>query len=1673
MNKVRLALKIVAKTILWFAIFVVIVFLAAALLVQVPVIQNRLVQLATNYVSKKTHTKIEIGKVGISFPKAVVIESLYIEDLQKDTLLFAGKAKIDIALYDLFANRITINSFALDEATVKLYNTKNDPLFNYNFLLTAFKDTIEQVNTDSIIPSKWKFNLDRVVLQNIRFAYQDEYGGMKASIAIKESDLVVDEIDPEKSVYQFGEVEVDGLTANILQIATTHAHSKEQLQSVSPKIGAERLQLLHALVSYSDSVGFLSVTANIGNSQLSKASIDLQNQLLLVDELLLTKSSVKYHTFEPISLPEAQMMAAGTPSGNDWRIEAKHVGMKDNSLVYLSGNHASPKNTFDPELVELSRLSLEAFDFTYAPDLTKVVVKEFSAIDRNGFAITGLETDFSMDQHSIIAKGVNVKTANSSIEADLVIEYASMAALVDSMQFSHMRLDMRSLRVKSADLLYFNPELDKLPFFQYVQNVTEASGVVEGALNNLKGTNLIIGTGVNTRLQTDFRIIGLPEVQSATYHFPNLKISSGRKDLVMLVDTLIPKSIAIPENFGLEVVFNGKMDDFESAIQMNSSFGDAALIATVDAEENFSGKMSTDSFDLGRLLKDSILYGPVTFNAETSGHGLSIESIHAKIKLDASQLYLNSYNYHNFMLDGTINGKEFGGKISLKDENAEFDLKGLVNLTPSREELKFQLNVQGADLRKLQFSKKDLRLAFTASADIKAGLIGASGGKATIAGKAGISRVIVAHQAKKYVIDNFLTVSINDPVKVASNFRNGLVAIQYSGTESPATLPALLGRFINNYFPFSATNSQGKEVIPANFSFGIELHNHPILTEVFFPQLKEFEPGIIEGSFDGSKAELKLNGSINRLVYGTTAINDLAVSMISDKSALHYKFSSGEIANSQIKLDNISLEGKVAANKIEANLSSTSGKQFKKLQIKSLIAREQGNYRISIDPKEFYLMNNQWEIAADNYLSFGNQGILIHHLFVNHGQSQINISSVHEKFNDDMEIVFKNFKLEDLSHIVEKDSSLIKGEVDGNILLKRVANGYGLIADAKISNLMVRDVPVGQLTIKASNPTHNKFDIDLNLSGIDNNLTSRGSFISNDGNNSIRIQTDIQSLSMKTVEAFSMGQITEAEGVMTGNVLAEGAIGTPELTGELVFNKVFVNPAFLNNRLELKHETIQLRKEGIYFTAFTLLDKTQHTATIDGMVLMKQFSDFSFDMKVNTKDFLLFNTNSKSQKSFFGRMVVDSKIEITGPLSLPVVNARVKMKKGSNFTFAVPEDRLTTDRGEEVVEFDNALKLHPILNRGEKKGAQSSGLTGFDLTSVVEIDQEATLRLLMDPASTDSLVVKGSAALSFAMDRSGKMSLTGAYNLNDGSYLVSLESVIKKKFAIKAGSTIIWNGDPLGATISIDAVYSVRASPYDLVADQISESSDVDQGGYKQRYPFLVLLKLRGEILHPEISFEIQLPPEEKGILGGAVNQKLGMLNEDPGALNKQVFALLVLGRFVQENPFQSESGGTSALIRTTVGKFLSAQLNQLSSKWLPGVELNFDIQSYDDYQTGAAKGRTEVAFGVKKQLFNERMSVQVGGAVDVEGDRASQNNVNDLTSDVMLEYKLTKDGRFRLKGFRQNQYEGAIEGQLIETGIGVVFVKDFNRWDRLFHSYRSRIDSTKTKNNNDTILTK
>lgn len=1576
-------LKKIFKAIAWLMVSIVLLVIAITLLIQVPAVQTKLTSRAILLISKKTHTRVELKKVSITFPKSVVLKGLYLEDLNRDTLLYAGEVKVNINFRDIFKNKIHVNSFLLENTFLDINRTERDSLFNFNFLITAFTDTTDLSKVKPEKPAKWTFSLDNVSLKKIRIRYDDKYGGINAALNLKYLKLKMDRIDLEQSVFIIDELLLEGSTGDLLM--------KEAAKSI---------------------------IAGISRLKLKDAEIDIHGDL---------------------------------------KVTIKQIELDDSSVSYLTPGKPGLKNTFDPSCLKYEHLTLAASDIFYSSVKTEASIKKFTAIDQNNFSITGFETDFRMDPHSISAKNLRAKTTNSLIDLDLNLKYSSLASLGDSIQSIILYADMRNVAIKTSDINYFAPQLTNPSFFKYGMNTTSISGILNGTLDNLTGNNLTIRTGARTILNSDFTITGLPDYETAHFNFPNLKLNSGRQDLIMIAGPLIPENIELPADLSTQISFTGTMRAFVSTVGLKSTFGSASLAANLGKDECFSGKLNIMAFDLGRLLKDQEMFGPVSLIAELTGQGLDKATIRANIKAEASKFYLNKYNYHNLRLLGTLSGKEFEGEINLNDENAMFDFSGRINLNPNQERYKFDLNVQGADLQKLNITQNDISIGFTAKADLKGGKID------ELNGQAGIAKIIIIHGGKRYDLDSLLFASINSPDKSEMNVTSSVIGLNYTGTGSPIALPAILGQYINNYFHFSGAGKAKPAGRPSSFNFELQLHNHPVISEVFLPQLKEFEPIVITGAFDSGKSSLMLKASIKKIIYGSLELKDCEAEVNSDLDALNYKIFCRSISSAQVNFTNLMLDGKLEDQTLFASISSINDKLYRKLLIRSKISKPGTNYRITIDPAEIYLMNDRWDIAPENYMELGSQGFLIHHFFMNKADSKVNISSKNDQFNDDLIIDIENFNLGDLSRIAIKDTSLVKGSVNGHVVLKKTQGPYGIIADAKISNLFIREIPIGNLTVKAENSVADKFEIDADLSGGDNNLKASGYFMPKGGDNSISIKTAVQSLSMKTVEAFSMGQLTETSGMVSGDFLIQGSTKAPEITGELVFNNVFVKPAFNNSRMELKKENVRFKEDGIYFDSFTIRDIDQHTAIIDGTVLMKQFKDLIFNLKVNTQDFLLFNTTAKDHREFFGRMIIDSRMDITGPMTLPAVDAWLKIKKGSNFTFAVPEDKLTTDKGEDVVEFLDQSILNPILLRSKEKGSQKSSIKGFEIASVIEIDKQATLKLLMDPASTDSLVVRGDAALSFALDRSGKMSLTGAYDLNEGSYLVSVQSVIKRRFDIVPGSTIIWNGDPLDAAISVNATYSVRASPYDLVVDQVSGLTDADKSGYKQRYPFLVFLKLRGELLHPQISFEIQLAPVDKGILGGVVNQKLILLNEDESALNKQVFALLVLGRFIQENPLQTESGETSALVRSTVGKFLSAQLNQLSSKLVPGVELNFDIQSYNDYQTGQAEGRTEVEIGLKKQLFNERLSIQLGGTIDVEGDKAKQNTASDITSDVTVEYKLTKDGRFRLKAFRHNQYEGAIEGQLVETGAGVLFVRDFNKWKQLFTRQRIKRTNSKT----------
>src|SRR3989337_2465673 len=162
--------RIALKTVLWIFFLIVIVFL----LILTPPVQNFLRKKVVAYLEKKLETKIEAGRIYVGLPKNIVLENVYIEDRQKDTLFSGGTVKANINLWRLITkNEININSIALENITARIKRQLPDTIINFQFIVDAFApantDTVTANTSDTLSSSA--INLGTIELNKVRLIY--------------------------------------------------------------------------------------------------------------------------------------------------------------------------------------------------------------------------------------------------------------------------------------------------------------------------------------------------------------------------------------------------------------------------------------------------------------------------------------------------------------------------------------------------------------------------------------------------------------------------------------------------------------------------------------------------------------------------------------------------------------------------------------------------------------------------------------------------------------------------------------------------------------------------------------------------------------------------------------------------------------------------------------------------------------------------------------------------------------------------------------------------------------------------------------------------------------------------------------------------------------------------------------------------------------------------------------------------------------------------------------------------------------------------------------------------------------------------------------------------------------------------------------------------------------
>jgi hypothetical protein len=717
-----------------------------------------------------------------------------------------------------------------------------------------------------------------------------------------------------------------------------------------------------------------------------------------------------------------------------------------------------------------------------------------------------------------------------------------------------------------------------------------------------------------------------------------------------------------------------------------------------------------------------------------------------------------------------------------------------------------------------------------------------------------------------------------------------------------------------------------------------------------------------------------------------------------------------------------------------------------------------GHYALQLRPDSLLLNYDQWTVAADNRLLVTPAYINANNFTLAKGVQQLSIQSAPGTGNQPLHVRFTDFRIATLTAFMQSDSLLIDGTLNGGATFNDVLKQPLFTSDITLTDLSLKQDTIGNIRLKVSNTSMERYVADVTLSGRGNDVQITGPLVLQDKDVLLDLNVAIRALQLNSMEGALATFVSDASGTITGNIAVRGTTTQPKVQGALNFDKASISTLILGGPLTIDNEKLTVTENGFVFDAFSIRDSANNALTINGNVSTTNFINYKFGLDVDADNFRAVNTTSKDNKIYYGDLYLSTNLHIGGTESAPIVDGSLSINDATDFTIVLPQAEPGVVQREGIVEFvnfdapenDTLFAAYDSLN-------QTSNPLGFDITANINISKAANFNIVVDAANGDFLNIKGGGQLSAGLDPSGKISLTGDYEIEQGSYQLSF-NFLQRKFEIEKGSKITWLGEPTSAQLAVTAIYVANTAPLDLVQNQVEGTEASVRNRYLQKLPFQVLLKIGGELMKPEITFDVVLPSDRNYNVDpeviSMVNTRLIQLRQEPSELNKQVFAVLLLNRFVGENPFESGGGGFNAgsLARQSVSKLLTEQLNSLAGSLINGVDLNFDVASSDDYTSGDRRSRTDLNVGLSKRLLNNRLTVTVGSNFQLEGPQQTNQSSNNIAGNVSVNYQLSKDGRYMLRFYRKNDYQAVADGYVIETGLGFSMTVDYNRFREVLH---------------------
>ena len=1381
------------------------------------------------------------------------------------------------------------------------------------------------------------------------------------------------------------------------------------------------------------------VTAAYHLSNISKSNID-------IPYIHLRNASFRLRRYADDDDLNLIKLIENFPTSSDTSSQQKVLSFEkiflDNvHFSYIDDRYPGYSPVFDATHIDIKNLYGRISDIHFNQDTIMMDIHQLALKERSGFEVKKLNGKFALSNTGIGINRFSMETLLSNIKGTLSMKFDSWDDFSDFENNVKMHGEFENSFLSSNDISKFTTHL------LHLEQRVEFSGLIKGTVNNLRGNFLDIKFGQSTHFKGSVSINDIMEIDNSFIDLNVSQLTTRANDLrkIQIAPYDQCTYLTVPEvidNLGL-IQFKGKftgfIHDFVAYGNLTSALGllssDLNLKIDDQRKVSYSGKLVAQDFNMGKFLNSSTYLHRTSFNLNVEGKGVTLSTADLSLDGKVEFIELMNYPYSNIELDGIIKQKKFNGDISIYDPHFGMMFNGLIDFNSKIPMYDFTANIEY--LRPVKTKLIDRHES--AELNGRLHLIATGNSFNNFEGLLSIDSLNYAEDDKNLFINKIL-IEANESSITQNNFlsiRSDFLNARISGRSNAISFyNEFSDRLSTYYIPQFDKKKLKNDYAKAE----VYLHEADKISEIFLPELKFAKD--LQLQIELNKKDIPLNIQLvgDSIQFGAFYVNAFEYSLKSDSIRLQQAFYSS-IMNVLDSLHFRDLRMESSTDNFNSTFNfSVDGLDSTQNQLRLLsrIDHKSNATQLMVDKIDLLLDQTRYNNRTSGLIALMKDSISLQDINIYSGIQSITVNGIlSDRLDETLSIRFDSVQTTFFNKILAVYGLNTNGVVQGNIELQSLLKDFKFNADLDIYNFILNDEKIGNTHIHSRYSDESKVvfaEVKAELNKI-KTLDIKGEVDLNNEKPELDFDLHVSKIPMATFNKYIVGFASELSGLCGGDLLVKGPLDKLILTGTLRLQKVRFRIDYLNTYYSFSDE-VTFNERNIDLEEIDVYDMYGNKGKASGKIYHTHLDNFIFNINIDANNLNVLNTSKSQNDFFYGTAFASGNAYIYGALDFLRMRIGVRSEKNSEVNFSFSGSSEVTRNS--YIRFVNnnytdTLKQNLVANVETE---------GIDLAMDIEANENLKVRIVFDEAIGDIMEGRGTGDMRMEIDTKGDVKMFGSYFIDNGNYLFTLQNVINKKFDLDKGGSISWEGNPYEAKIDMTARYSVRAGLYDLLQDTAT--------ALKRRVPVEVALKLSDDLMTPDIKFGIRVPdldPYTESLV-----TKYITTDEE---INRQVFSLLFARKF-STPPELASSSTVSSQSNAAVENATEFLSNQLSN-WVSNISDNIDVGFY--YRSGDKISSEELEIALSTQLFNER--VIVDGSFGVHNGLTS--SANQLIGDFNILYKISEDGKFRLKAF--NRYN---ENSLYKyysspytQGVGVTYTDEFNTIRELLQRYFSKPKET------------